>query len=68
MDGIKSHLSQNHRVRIIEDQSNGFDSTGFQINIVAAPLNVPDKQNMMPVWGQFSSIVSENFSMLSMMR
>ena len=55
-DGIKSYLSQNLRVRIIGDKSNGFDSKGFQINIVTAPLNLPNKQNIMPIWGRFSSI------------
>lgn len=55
-DSIRSYLSQNLRVRIVGDQTTGFDSSNFQIDVVTGELNVPSRKDMKPVWGQLSGI------------
>ena len=55
-ESIRSYLNQNLRVRIIGDQSRGFDSANFQINVVSAELTVSNRKDVKPVWGQFSGI------------
>ena len=55
-NSIESYLSQNLQLRIVGDQSNGFDTTGLQVNVITTALNLPISKYVMPVWGKLSSV------------